>query len=201
MRKCRECEEGRTVKELQQRTRMGRISRRALLKSATAGALALAAACGGEKKAADVDTGGTDAQGGATTPRAAAASGAAQTIAASAIVVVMDTLRADHVGAYGNDWIKTPTLDALAKEGIVFTHAFTESLPTIPMSRTLHPTAAGSASPRSRPPSLRPCRWRGTRQASSPTPSINSGLPRTSTAAFNSSSGCGARRSTPGGRR
>lgn len=126
------------MKELQQRTRMGRISRRALLKSATAGALALAAACGGEKKAADVDTGGTEAQSGATTPRAAAASGATKAIAASAIIVVMDTLRADHVGAYGNDWIKTPTLDALAEEGIVFTHAFTESLPTIPMRRTLH---------------------------------------------------------------
>jgi arylsulfatase A-like enzyme len=50
----------------------------------------------------------------------------------------MDTLRADHVGAYGNDWIKTPTLDALAEESMVFTHAFPESLPTIPMRRSLH---------------------------------------------------------------
>ena len=114
-----------------------RISRRALLKSATAGALALAAACGGEKKAADVDTGGTGAQGGAT-PRAAAASGATKAVAASAIVVVLDTLRADHVGAYGNDWMKTPALDALAEESIVFAHAFPECIPTIPMRRTLH---------------------------------------------------------------
>jgi arylsulfatase A-like enzyme len=50
----------------------------------------------------------------------------------------MDSLRADHVGAYGNDWIKTPTLDALAGESIVFTRAFPESLPTIPMRRALH---------------------------------------------------------------
>jgi arylsulfatase A-like enzyme len=42
------------------------------------------------------------------------------------------------VGAYGNDWIETPALDALAEEGIIFTHAFPEVLTTIPMRRTLH---------------------------------------------------------------
>lgn len=56
----------------------------------------------------------------------------------NAIIVVLDSLRADHVGCYGNDWIKTPTLDALAHESILFTRAFPESLPTIPMRRTLH---------------------------------------------------------------
>ena len=115
-----------------------RISRRALLKSATAGALALAAACSGEENPPGAGTGGTDAQRGSPRLRAAAASGSAQGIAASAIVVVLDTLRADHVGAYGNDWIRTPALDALAEESIVFTHSFPESIPTIPMRRTLH---------------------------------------------------------------
>ena len=56
----------------------------------------------------------------------------------NAIIVVLDSLRADHVGCYGNDWIKTPTLDALARESITFTRAFPESLPTIPMRRALH---------------------------------------------------------------
>jgi hypothetical protein len=31
-------------------------------------------------------------------------------------LVIIDSLRRDHVGAYGNGWIKTPNLDALAKE-------------------------------------------------------------------------------------
>ena len=56
----------------------------------------------------------------------------------NAIIVVLDSLRADHVGCYGNDWIETPTLDALARESILFTRAFPESLPTIPMRRALH---------------------------------------------------------------
>lgn len=54
------------------------------------------------------------------------------------IIVVLDSLRADHVGCYGNDWIRTPTLDRLARESITFTRAFPESLPTIPMRRALH---------------------------------------------------------------
>jgi len=56
----------------------------------------------------------------------------------NAIVVVIDSLRADHVGCYGNPWIRTPTLDALAKESVVFTRAYPESVPTIPMRRALH---------------------------------------------------------------
>jgi len=54
------------------------------------------------------------------------------------IIVTLDSLRADHVGCYGNTWIRTPVMDALAHESILFTHAFPESLPTIPMRRALH---------------------------------------------------------------
>ena len=54
------------------------------------------------------------------------------------IIVILDSLRADHVGCYGNPWIRTPVMDALAGESILFTRAFPESLPTIPMRRTLH---------------------------------------------------------------
>ncbi|HWO37140.1 MAG TPA: sulfatase-like hydrolase/transferase [Candidatus Acidoferrum sp.] len=38
-------------------------------------------------------------------------------------LITIDTLRADHVHCYGYDRIKTPALDALAKEGILFAEA------------------------------------------------------------------------------
>ncbi len=57
---------------------------------------------------------------------------------ANVILVILDTLRKDHVGAYGNPWIKTPNLDALAKEGLRFTRAYPESLPTICARRAIH---------------------------------------------------------------
>lgn len=54
------------------------------------------------------------------------------------ILIIADTLRADHVGAYGNPWIRTPTLDRLAREGVRFTHAYPEALATVPVRRALH---------------------------------------------------------------
>src|SRR5215204_6924488 len=54
------------------------------------------------------------------------------------VVVIIDSLRRDHVGAYGNDWIKTPNLDALAKESLLFTRSYPESIPTIPARRAIH---------------------------------------------------------------
>jgi arylsulfatase A-like enzyme len=115
-----------------------RISRRTLLKSAAAGAIGLAAACSGDEKTPGTDT----ASSGLTTPEPksprVAASGSTGGVAANAIIIVMDTFRADHIGIYGNDWIETPSLDALASESITFTHAFPEILTTIPMRRTLH---------------------------------------------------------------
>ena len=54
------------------------------------------------------------------------------------IVVMLDSLRKDHVGCYGNDWIHTPNIDKLAKESVVFTRAFPEALPTIPVRRAMH---------------------------------------------------------------
>jgi arylsulfatase A-like enzyme len=115
-----------------------RVSRRALLKSAAVGALGLAAACGGDEKGPGADEKPRATGTAGTTSQAASVLRPNGAIAASAIIVVMDSLRADHVGAYGNDWIKTPSLDALAGESIVFTRAFPEVLTTIPMRRTLH---------------------------------------------------------------
>jgi arylsulfatase A-like enzyme len=54
------------------------------------------------------------------------------------VVVIIDTLRKDHVGAYGNDWIKTPNLDALSKESLRFTRPYPESIPSIPARRGIH---------------------------------------------------------------
>jgi len=42
------------------------------------------------------------------------------------ILITMDTLRADHVGCYGAKGVETPTLDALAHDGIVFDRAIAQ---------------------------------------------------------------------------
>jgi arylsulfatase A-like enzyme len=54
------------------------------------------------------------------------------------VLVISDTLRTAYLGAYGNDWIQTPNIDRLARESVRFTNAHPESLPTIPMRRTVH---------------------------------------------------------------
>jgi arylsulfatase A-like enzyme len=50
------------------------------------------------------------------------------------VVVITDSLRADHVGAYGSH-VKTPNLDTLAAEGTTFVNAYSENLPTMPTRR------------------------------------------------------------------
>ncbi len=45
---------------------------------------------------------------------------------ASVILITIDTLRADHVGCYGAQSVKTPTLDGLARDGVVFEHALSQ---------------------------------------------------------------------------
>lgn len=54
------------------------------------------------------------------------------------ILVIIDSLRRDHVGAYGNPWIHTPTLDAIAAESLLFTHAQPEAMPTLPARRAIY---------------------------------------------------------------
>ena len=53
------------------------------------------------------------------------------------VLIIIDTLRQDYVGCYGNKWIKTPYIDSLAKESVLFTHAYPESLPTLQVRRVL----------------------------------------------------------------
>jgi len=48
------------------------------------------------------------------------------------ILVTIDTLRADAVGYSGNTRVKTPFLDRLAAEGVVFTNAHAHNVVTLP---------------------------------------------------------------------
>ena len=54
------------------------------------------------------------------------------------VLVILDSLRKDHVGAYGNDGVETPSLDALAAGSLRFTRAYPESIPTLPARRAIH---------------------------------------------------------------
>lgn len=42
------------------------------------------------------------------------------------ILITIDTLRADHVGCYGAQNVKTPTLDSLAHDGVIFERAIAQ---------------------------------------------------------------------------
>ena len=64
------------------------------------------------------------------------------------VYICIDTLRYDHLGCNGNDWISTPNFDAFAQEAIVFDNSYAGSFPTIPhrtdtitgrFGRPLHP--------------------------------------------------------------
>jgi len=54
------------------------------------------------------------------------------------VLIVLDSLRQDHVGAYGNDWIQTPQFDRFASESVRYTRCYPEALPTLPMRRSLY---------------------------------------------------------------
>lgn len=48
------------------------------------------------------------------------------------ILLTIDTLRADHLGAYGNTTVQTPHLDGLARDGVLFEQAFSQTHITVP---------------------------------------------------------------------
>lgn len=54
------------------------------------------------------------------------------------ITICVDTWGANYFGCYGNNWIKTPNMDRLASKSVLFTDAYSECLPTIPMRRVLY---------------------------------------------------------------
>jgi arylsulfatase A-like enzyme len=53
------------------------------------------------------------------------------------VLVIIDSLRTDHVGAYGGRRARTPNLDAFARESLLFSRARPESMPTIPARRAI----------------------------------------------------------------
>ncbi|MEI6513487.1 MAG: sulfatase, partial [bacterium] len=57
------------------------------------------------------------------------------------ILMVFDSLRKDCIGCYDKPYwgeVKTPNFDALAKESLMMTRAYPESLPTLPARRALY---------------------------------------------------------------
>jgi len=54
------------------------------------------------------------------------------------IFIMNDTLRQDHLGCYGNPWIKTPNLDRLAESSAVFDRAYIASHATLPARTDLY---------------------------------------------------------------
>lgn len=63
------------------------------------------------------------------------------------VLFTLDTVRADHLGAYGYPDIKTPTIDALAKGGVLFRRAISAAPITLPSHSSimtgLYPPAHG----------------------------------------------------------
>ena len=48
------------------------------------------------------------------------------------ILITIDTLRADHVPAYGYQHVSTPAIDTLARDGVVFERAYAHAVQTLP---------------------------------------------------------------------
>ena len=81
-------------------------------------------------------------------PAAPPAPAATPVIAQSVVLITIDTLRADHVGAYGASNARTATLDALARGGARFEHAWATAPITLPSHASMltgrYPPAHGA---------------------------------------------------------
>ncbi len=53
------------------------------------------------------------------------------------LLIVIDTMRADHLGCYGYEFETSPAIDRLADEGVVFTSAFSTAPWTLPAFASL----------------------------------------------------------------
>jgi arylsulfatase A-like enzyme/predicted Zn-dependent protease len=53
------------------------------------------------------------------------------------VLISIDTLRADHLPAYGYTHVKTPAIDALAADGVVFERAYSHAPQTLPAHTAL----------------------------------------------------------------
>lgn len=48
------------------------------------------------------------------------------------LIITVDTLRRDHLGCYGNSVVKTPNIDSIAKQSVIFDNFFSAANITIP---------------------------------------------------------------------
>jgi arylsulfatase A-like enzyme len=95
-----------------------RLSRRRLLQAGAAGAAGAAILPAAGCSSDDDSAGGEDGQ-------------------LNVLVLIIDSLRPDHVGAYGSPQIRTPNIDALANRGLRFSRAFPEAMVTVPARRSI----------------------------------------------------------------
>lgn len=106
------------------------------LRSSTSALLFLAACGGGApgSPAAPAPTPGAPAPGAppAGAPAAAPPAGAPAGGRPNVLFIVVDTLRADALGVYGQALPTSPNIDALARRGVVFDRAWTQYTWTIP---------------------------------------------------------------------
>jgi len=58
-------------------------------------------------------------------------------LAGHIVLVSIDTLRADHLPAYGYRGVRTPAIDALAADGVVFDRAYSHAPQTLPAHTAL----------------------------------------------------------------
>jgi len=68
----------------------------------------------------------------ATVLLAGAACGARPPAARNVLLISVDTLRQDALGCYGNRDVRTPSLDALAEDGVLFREAWSHAPSTLP---------------------------------------------------------------------
>ena len=62
------------------------------------------------------------------------ATAAKATVKPDVLLITIDTLRADHIGAYGYQKAATPTIDGLARSGLLFEHAYSQ----VPLTLASH---------------------------------------------------------------
>ena len=63
--------------------------------------------------------------------------GEASTEQTNVLLVIIDSLRPDHIGAYGSPQVQTPNIDSLAARGLRFNRAFPEAMVTLPARRSI----------------------------------------------------------------
>lgn len=121
------------------------IDRRELLRRAWSGAAGLGVVAGAGCGDSDGSASTTAAPARTTTaPQTSAGLRAARIRqvkrgeAPNLLLVIIDSIRADHLGSYGRRNAHTPNLDALARESLRFTHVYPEAFPTGPARATIY---------------------------------------------------------------